>query len=80
MKLIAAPVAALLSLNACAMPPVDLCKNAAARRSVYTSAITAADMWASSGRPVPSSVALGREAAATALAVLNGHCPVPKAG
>lgn len=68
---------AALALSACTNgAPVDLCKNAPVRRAVYTSAITAADTYAASGRPVPAAVAIGREAAVTALAVLDANCPV----
>jgi hypothetical protein len=67
----------VLALTACAgAAPIDLCKGAALRRQVYTSAILAADVYAAAGRPVPQSVVLGRQAAVTALAVLDGNCPV----
>lgn len=68
----------ILALTACAgTTSIDLCKGAALRRQVYTSAILAADVYAVSGNPVPQSVVLGRQAAVTALAVLDGNCPVP---
>jgi hypothetical protein len=65
------------SLSACAgSPRVDICKHAELRRTTYTTAITAADLYAASGRVVPYQLTLGRQAAVTALAVLDGNCPV----
>lgn len=68
--------AAAASLSACANTPrLDICKSAETRRTVYTTAITAADVFIASGRPVPSSIYLGRDAAVTALAILDRNCP-----
>lgn len=65
------------TLSGCAsLPPVDLCKYAQIRRATYTTAIRAADLYVLSGRPVPPAVTLGREAASTALAILDNNCPV----
>lgn len=73
---IAIIIVAAASLSACAnMPRLDICKSAETRRNVYAAAITAADVFIASGRPVPSSVYLGRDAAVTALAILNRNCP-----
>ena len=69
-------LAATVSLSACAGGPhLDVCKYAGARRTIYTTTIRAADLYAMSGRPVPYEVLLGRQAAVTALAVLNTNCP-----
>jgi hypothetical protein len=68
---------AALPLVGCGMPPVDYCKYAPQRRTVYTTAIQAADLYALSGRVVPYELAMGRRAAVTALAVLDSTCPVP---
>lgn len=69
-------ILALLPLAGCAsLPTVDICKSAEFRRSVYQTAISAADNLIASGRPVPNELHLAREAAATALAVLNANCP-----
>lgn len=66
------------TLACCAgMSPVDLCKHAGVRRQVYVTTIAAADAFVASGRPVPAAVTLGREAAATALTILDLHCPPP---
>lgn len=66
-----------LPLAACAgTPSVNLCKGAELRRTGYTAVIRAADLYVLTGRPVPAAVSLGREAAATALVMLNSHCPV----
>lgn len=65
-----------LPLAACAgTPPVNLCKHAELRRTGYNAVIRAADLYVLTGRPVPAAVSIGREAAVTALAVLNTHCP-----
>ena len=73
-------LALVASLSACAtMPAVDACKYSTARRTVYTTAIAAADAYTASGRPVPREVTLGRQAAAVALAVLDRNCPDPAA-
>lgn len=73
-------LAALASLSACAGGAhLDYCKYAAERRTVYTTTIVAADAYALSGRPVPYEVTLGRQAAVTALAVLDANCPEPTA-
>ncbi len=67
-----------LPLAACAgTPRVDVCKGAELRRTTYTTTINVADAWELSPRPVPASVVLAREAAVTALRVLNGNCPRP---
>lgn len=57
--------------------PVDLCKHAAVRRQVYVTTIAGVAAYAASARPVPSAMALGREAALTALTVLDLNCPPP---
>jgi len=72
MKMIAT-LALAASLSACATAP-NLCAGADVRRAVYTSAVTAADAYAASGRPIPAEMMLGRQAAATALALLNARC------
>lgn len=73
-------LAALASLSGCAGGAhLDVCKYANARRLVYTTTIRAADAYALSGRPVPYEVTLGRQAAMTALAVLDANCPEPTA-
>lgn len=67
----------LAALPACAPTGgIDVCKYAGLRRATYTAAIRAADAYAASGQPVPYEVTLGRTAAVTALAVLDGNCPV----
>jgi hypothetical protein len=69
-------LAMAIVLTGCANAPhLDMCKYASVRRSVYTTTIRAADLYAMSGRPVPYEVTLGRQAAATALAVLDTNCP-----
>ena len=71
--------ASALTLSACATTPtggLDLCKGAALRRQAYTVAVTAADIYIASGRPVPASVELGRQAAVIALTALDARCPV----
>lgn len=66
------------TLASCAgMPPVDLCKHADVRRQVYVTTIAAADALVAARRSVPTAVTLGREAAATALTVLDLNCPPP---
>lgn len=66
----------LLALSACAGGThLDVCKYAGARRLVYTTTIRAADAYALSDRPVPYEVTLGRQAAVTALGVLDINCP-----
>jgi len=78
MKLLLLAIAAA-SLSACATTPaggLDLCKGAALRRQAYTVAITAADIYIASGRPVPAPVELGRQAAVVALTALDARCPV----
>lgn len=72
----AALLVAAITLSGCA--PVDACKYAQIRRATYTAAIRAADLYVLSGRPVPPAVALGREAASTALGILDNNCPVVK--
>ena len=75
----ALPILAALALTACGganSPPLDLCKTAELRRTAYATTITVADAWAYSGRPVPASVSLARQAAVTALALLDVNCPV----
>lgn len=68
---------AVLPLAACAGgPKLDYCKYSAERRTVYTAAIRAADLYALSGRIVPYELAMGRRAAETALSVLDATCPV----
>lgn len=72
------------SLSACATSArLDLCKGAELRRASYTTAIVAADVYTASkvaaGRPVPSELLLGRQAAVTALALLDARCPAPRA-
>jgi len=71
---------AMAALGGCATVPtnLDICRGSELRRSVYTSAIMAADTYIASGRPVPPALSLSREAAVTALAVLDGNCPIPK--
>lgn len=66
---------ALLPLAACSTPS-KLCDTAAFRRSVYTTAIAAANVYIASGRPLPDGLLLGREAHVMALTVLNTNCPV----
>lgn len=74
------PLALAASLSACAgSPRIDLCKSSELRRTVYLTAITAADAFVASGRPVPSELLLGRQAAVTALALLDARCPAPRA-
>lgn len=69
-------LAALIALSGCAGGQrIDICKYAEMRRTVYTATIRAADLYALSGRVVPHEIALGRQAAMTALAVLNANCP-----
>jgi len=69
-------LALALPLASCAtVPNIDICKYAGVRRATYTTAIRAADAYVLSGRPVPYEVTLGRQAAATALAVLDQNCP-----
>lgn len=64
------------SVSACAgSPHIDLCKHADLRRAGYTSIIATADAWVASGRPVPAEVLVGRQAAVTALVVLDRNCP-----
>lgn len=68
--------ATALSLSGCAtVPNINTCKTAELRRTTYTTAIRAADIYAMSGKPVPQAVVIGREAAVTALAILNLTCP-----
>jgi hypothetical protein len=68
------------SLSACATSaPLDLCKSAELRRTVYLTAVTAADAFIASGRAVPRELLLGRQAAVTALALLDARCPAPRA-
>lgn len=57
----------------------DQCRGAEARRAAYVTAIGAADAYALSGRPLPQAVQLGREAAVTAIAILDARCPRPAA-
>ncbi len=72
-------LAMLASLSACAgAGGIDVCKYASLRRTTYTAAIRAADAYAASRQPVPYEVTLGRTAAVTALAVLDGNCPVAR--
>lgn len=67
----------LVALSACAGgAKLDYCKYSAERRLVYTTTIQAADAYAATGKPVPYEVSLGRQAAVTALVVLNTNCPV----
>jgi hypothetical protein len=69
-------LALVASLSACAGGArLDWCRYADTRRATYTAAIRAANLYAASGRPVPSELALGRQAAVTALAVLDARCP-----
>ncbi len=73
-------LAAVLPLTSCAGGvPINACRYAEVRRTLYTTAIRAADAYVLSGRPLPSELELGREAAATALAILNRNCPVAPA-
>ena len=53
--------------------------NREARRAAYVTVITAADAYALSGRPMPQAVVLGRQAAVTAIAILDARCPRPAA-
>lgn len=72
-------MAVALALSGCVTNGrFDMCKGAAERRLAYSSAIVAADIFIDRGQPVPSAVRLGREAAVTALAILNNNCPPPQ--
>lgn len=77
MKKLLALACVALTAGCAGTPALDLCKYSAIRRATYTTAITAADAYAASGRPVPSAMVLARDAAATALAVLDANCPAP---
>jgi hypothetical protein len=70
---------AALALTGCGLPPIDVCKGASIRRSVYTNTIRAIDFLQASGRPISSEAAMGRDAAAIALSVLDRNCPVAPA-
>lgn len=76
MRLLALAGACLL-LPACGERiPLDLCKHAALRRQGYTLTIAGIDAYVR-GRPMPAEMALGREAAVTALTILDLNCPPP---
>lgn len=79
MMIAALACVAAMTLASCAnRPPLDLSKHAALRRSVYMTATAAAGVAMTSGWPLPGSVALRRQAAATAttaLVVLDANCP-----
>jgi len=78
MKRLAILVVASLALAGCTTTGgLDYCKYSAQRRQVYATAVTAAIAYEASGRPVPRELVLGRQAAETALAVLNARCPAP---
>jgi len=62
-------------LAGCAGGKLDQCRGAETRRSAYVTAIAAADTYALSSRPVPQAVVLGRQAAVTAIAILDARCP-----
>jgi len=74
-RLLLVLVGALLLSGCVTTQNIDVCKYASARRTVYQTTIRAADLYALSGRNVPYEVQLGRQAAATALQVLNLNCP-----
>jgi len=68
--------AAALVLTGCATTSnLNRCSYGEARRTLYTSTITAADAWVASGRTLSREAALGRQAAAVALSVLDATCP-----
>lgn len=56
----------------------DQCRGAETRRAAYQAAIAAADAYALSGRPLPQAAVLGREAAVTALTILDARCPAAR--
>lgn len=79
MMIAAALRLAAIPLATCAGAKFDQCRGAETRRAAYVTAITAADAYALSSRPMPQSVVLGRQAAVTAIAILDARCPRPAA-
>lgn len=66
-------ILATLALPGC-VTAQDPCAGSAARRAVYQSAITLADAAIASGHG-ETAVLVGRQAAVTALMVLDARCP-----
>ena len=79
MMIAAALCIVAVPLAGCAGAKFDQCRGAATRRAAYVTAITAADAYEVSGRPMPRAVMLGRRAAVTAIAILDARCPRPEA-
>jgi hypothetical protein len=79
MMIAAALCLVAVPLAGCAGAKFDQCRGAETRRAAYVTAITAADAYALSGRPMPQAVVLGRQAAVTAIAILDARCPRPAA-
>ena len=74
MMIAAALCLVAVPLAGCASAKFDQCRGAETRRAAYVTAITAADVYALSGRPMPQAVVLGREAAVTAIAIIDARC------
>jgi hypothetical protein len=79
MMIAAARCLAAVPLAGCVSAKFDQCRGAETRRAAYVTAITAADAYALSGRPMPQAVVLGRQAAMAAIAILDARCPRPAA-